>query len=429
MPLEINVNKIGGALPAQPAAKSSAPIWLDRAADELGQASVSRNVVNVARRGLQLANQASSPDTNRQLAVTHFETFSDVLQVLGIVSSIRTLFVESKRTFSKDPEKAASEKKVRNLTVASNVFGVALGTLSGVKLLSRFGAVNLSEIAKSMGNFQVVSGGFAVFPLGSFISVLEIAQAGLDIAVAVEKIKNINTSNSRAGGKTHFWSGPLTTKSIENRITHLKKAKMKDLEEDAKEFASQAKQLVKKVQKIEQTQKQLRIALNSKKRLKFLQAHKLRTLEKKKRKLIKSQHAKCEEVEKRKAAYEKLEKKVTEWGKIKQAIEGGALSEKVRNQIEQFQAKKIEKWNVKKENLKLEKKKTGLTIAHRTVVIIALIASIVISATGIGFIPILITMTSIALFITLSGLGLRLYQKYKTGKPVTAVQMPKLELA
>lgn len=423
MPLDINVAKMGGIPPTKLTVKSNAPVWLDRAADELTTSSVPGSLVNVARRTFQLTNLATSQDANRQMAVTQLETFGSIIGFLGIISSIRTLVTESKKTFSNYSKEAAYVKKVRNLTMASNVFGVIVGSLNIVTLLNKFGAISLGAIAKSMGNFPVVAGGFALFPLGSLVSLLVIVRTSLDIAASALKIKHIHTSISRAQLKIRSWSHSLTTESIENRITRIKALKMKNLEEEAKELTIEAKQLIIKVKKIECDQKQLNEKLNSNKISKFLKTYKIKNLENKKLKLVKTQQAKCEEIENIKVAYEKLEKKVTQWGKIKYAIEGGALTKKGQNQIEQLSAKKIEKWNVKKENLKLEKKKTGLTIAHRTALIISLIAVLVINAIGIALIPVLITTTSIALCVALSGLGLLLYRKYKTGKPVPVVDM------
>jgi hypothetical protein len=435
MPLRIEVNKVNFESVAKKGGKpSSTPVWLDRASEELGQTSTVRSVTNTARRGLQITNYTSAANANTRLAVTHLETFSDIIQLMNILPSIRTIVTESKRkTFSRDPVEAAYEKRIRNLTIASSVLGIGVGTLVPLKMVNRFGALKFSEIAQSMGNFPVSSGGFAAFPFSSFFSVLELAEASVQIALAAENIKHLNKKVSKAKGKIHTWSGPLTSEWITKRITHLKSDKLKDIEETAKEQASQAEKLAEKVKVVGMKAAKLRKEIaksESKNPLKKLAIfHKklqLKRLEKKQVRLIKRQHAECEGVEKNIAAYAKVEKKVEHWGKIQQAIDSGELTEPITNQLQKFQNQKMEKWKVKKENMRIEKTKHGLVISHRTIVIISLIASIILAATGVGIIPLLITTASLSLFLALYGLGINLYKKYKKGKPVEGVQMPQL---
>ncbi len=81
--------------------------------------------------------------------------------------------------------------------------------------------------------------------------------------------------------------------------------------------------------------------------------------------------------------------------------------------VNQMIASKTDKWKAIRKNCNLDNLKDGIGIAISVVATIGLIAAIVLTFTGVGTIPVLLTMTSLWLLVSLAGLGNTLLSKYK----------------
>lgn len=367
---------------------------MHHAADEAQDVGTITSITKAARGAIQLFDKAGPSFSSASHVIAAFSYFADVVKTLGIVKYVKELV----ELAHEKPTKPDAER-LRNLKIASSVYGVAVGSMTGLKILDVFGAFKLANITKSLGRIPVIGQAAPFLPFASVLSMVEITKSSLDIAISAYKIEALNRKIDGVKQKLHTWknwnlvsNGTIDAPSIQgfaDQKIHRLQAKIDamtpDLIED--EFAASegelANALITQFQSASPSKQEIFRA-----------------------------YANYEIWHTAKEKIERLRNKQISWrGVIVKATEG--LNEDELHAIQAFKNAKIQKWEFKKVLLGWDKVKEGASIFLNSIAIVAMVASIVLTALGIVILPVLITMTSIFLFITLLGFGLQLFKKYQ----------------
>lgn len=433
MPLTIQNTRVHTPQGFEPSPKGQST--LQALYNETTDTSTVGGVLKTARGTMQLVEKVASPVSAMSNAIKGISFAADTFKILESVSHIKTLTDQSKREISKDPIKAKAEKKDRNLQIASASMGLAISTMTGMKLLDSVGAINLAKITEAMGRVPVIGQAARFVPFASVLAGFEIAKASLSIAISAEKLKQNKAQLKHVEDKQNLWSGKITKDFATGKIERIE-AKMQKFKENAENLKKKAEESEKEVENHKKAYTAIhkeKFAAQKEAKLSKSRAFKKRVsdLEKEGNKLIKKinkaascQNEFCDQLKESIDGYDKLEKKRDAWESIKARLSQEDLTEAEKSELDQLCAEKVAKWDIKKINLKSDRVKESLGIALNTLFIIYSIASIILAATGIGLLPVMIAMASVCLVVSASSISLSLYKKYKKNKPTHSVEIP-----
>ncbi|KAF3361436.1 hypothetical protein PHSC3_002067 [Chlamydiales bacterium STE3] len=356
-----------------------------------------------------------------------FKGFSEFFKVLGVFKSTHDVL---------------TAKSVAKL--ASSVLGLTSGVLSIVKLMDTFKWINLGKVSAAIGKIPIF-GAVSVIPLGTFISWIEGTKAAVDIGIAVGTLINLAKKIDHMNEKRNFWATPLDTDKCAVRIHKYKeegeklKVSIKKLEEkqDSSNYKV-SKWRKKKIAAIARNEaklsKQNKIQRCFTKTLSL--PHKIvpNKVDRKLRKWDKIDKDLLATLNKKKAEYKQVVTKELSWKKIEKRLNLTPTKKALAKfagdikQVETLQTQKLEKWNFKKSNARLEQLKQGMSIVLNGAVIALVAGSTVLFFVGLfgtplgaGVLPIL--LPSLGLAIAGIGLGMHFFKRYK-GKEIKKVETP-----
>jgi hypothetical protein len=364
--------------------------------------------------------------------ITQTNLINNSFKFLGVFNGIKTL-IKNDDEIKKDTQ--TFTKKDTILKVASGTLGITIAAVGGFQILDTLKVIDLASVAISMGTFSI-TGSNLLLSFGSILSLFGIMKAGITLGVSAYKLRKINLKISDIEQKKMLWGSPILT---EERATY----HIKQIRHHQAKTEIEANQIAKLIKKNSKKFKKYKTAYSQKEHLLKLKKIKLQNknvilqtigkisskiaLIKAKRKLhqmAKIYYARCDRFDGKKEAYQILKQKEERWKRIRTIIK--APSEVQSQALTTFSNQKLAKWEIKRANLNLDKLKTGLKIGVNIILIIALIASIVLTATGVGAIPVLIGTASLFLFVSLSSMGLRWFKKCKKPAKHQPVPVPEL---
>lgn len=410
-------------------------------AAEASDPSTLSNGAKAARSIIQIRN-AVSPWTPAQPSVKGLSFAVDFFKAMGFVTWPKDLTVALATEIKGDPKEQKRKTVERDLRVASAAMKGFVGGLTCLKIADSVGAVKLSQISQSLGKLPVIGAAALAFPFGSFTNVLDITKGALDIAIAATKIKGFNRQQQKTREKNKLWeNAPVTQKFAAERVEHIK-AKIQSTTrkvDTLKTTLAAPKEAVKKAKRSFRAEelkfieaKEKRKKLNPFTRFcKLCEWHKLKKSVNKARHRLEKTQTELASTEGKVKAEEKkigdLQKKVEGWTKVAEVIGQVNLSNDAKADLTSFQEAKARKWNVKTINLGWSKAKEGLTIGFQSVVIVALLGMIILTALNVlSILAISLTVSSVFLFISAYALGLSLFKKYHQPKAPKPVALPQL---
>lgn len=365
--------------------------------------------------------------------VANCNIFNDVVKVFSFAKGVDDILtnVDKKNTKGIDLHQ-------RNLGIASGFFQLIISGMAGAKLLNTFQLISLAKVAEALGTTTVLP--FSVVGNG-----VEIIKNVIDITNKSLKVHKTNARRTELRKKHKNFKANRTddTKDIANSAkigafldskiagANLKNnAAIQKLTAQTDLIQAQADAQAAD-DKYQDTLKKL-AALNNPGVTKFHKAAKSISLNV--TKLVrqaalfeaKAVHDQViDDYTKTKAKLDGRAVKLDAWTNVKDVFDAndngngshikrdtqGVLDD--TDLLNQMIAVKTDRWKTIRKNCNLDNLKDGIGIAISVVATIGLIAAIVLTFTGIGTIPVLLTMTSLWLLISLAGLGSSLLAKYK----------------
>lgn len=365
-------------------------------------------------------------DASAKNLVNACNTFGDIVKVASFPKGVDDILSNAAKQ-----DETGINLHQRNLGIASGFFQTIISGMAGVKLLNTFQAISIADISLALGTTTVLP--FSVVTNG-----VEIVKNVVDITSKSLNIHETNIQDNKAKAKMKNFR---TDKKTDNaKIKAFLEAHIQEME------AKQAKAIEKLNN---QTDLQAKAAAAAKAtdncqadidegiELDKPETNKIRktlgkiclffkeishksTLFAATDAYMKAYDAHIETTRKFDARVIKLDDWKALQKHFKDHHEKLVLdsNNKIDNTdpLNQLIAAKSTRWAAIRKNCGLANTKDGIGIAISVVATIGLIATIVLTFTGVGTIPVLLTMTSLWLILALAGLGSTLYSKYK--KPV-----------
>lgn len=402
--------------------KSPALSTLDTVLDQFSEAGGTSKVLKVGRGAMLLAAKVpGSLPLNSEL-VNSISFLGDTFEFLDIIKSTKefisppeALNVKPKNP-TKNPEaedaRIKRDKTLRVLHRVAKGMGIVTAGMTGLKLLDRFGAFRLADITTKLGTIPVI--GPAVPSFGTVLNSLQVAKAGVEIAISSIKLVGLEAQATRAEEKQRFWhytdendnfvpanANLLTEKKqrIQEKMKCLHDAFFESNLQNEYEVAFESYKNAKKTweEKTLVNYKSVEEAWSKgetdENKLALSKAAK--TLDKvtTKMKDFKTRH---EDLSKKASALHELKKSKHDTDE--------KIEQKDKLQ-ETYWTAKLNKWTVKAKHITLDKIKEGMSIATHIVLVIALIASIVIAAVGLQLLVVAISLAALFLLYSASSLA------------------------
>lgn len=320
--------------------------------------------------------------------------------------------------------KDINDKPHNKLKTASAVFGLFIATMTGAKILDTLEVIKLAYITKSMGNVATFGSGTQILTFNTVLNVFDMTQCAIEIASAAKKIQKLKKDILHTDEKKQAWKQELTAEKARERIRHMAK-KRADIKGKAKELAEKANKSGERVLVLEKAYEEKKRNIQKMNPVKrFFHKVTLHKPAKKLRSMRLLHNTYCDSFEAEKAKFEKLGVKDKRWKTIETRLTQNNLSSAEKQNLKEFCEDKAAKWDIKKIELSKDKSTSGVGIAISTVVIIALIASTILTLTGVGALAGTITLASVFLLISCTSLGLHLYNKHRKKKTASPVEVP-----
>lgn len=313
------------------------------------------------------------------------------------------------------------------LKAAAATIGVATGLLSIFKFCTTQKDILkvLSQVSSSLGGTSVVGEAlYSTLFLNHIASALGLLQSVITITVDCICIYERSKKIDRTRQKITQWQQPLDEAEVQSkvgRITYKYSILANDTESAAIEFTNTCQKANAAIQKY-QEQKDVFKQSTGLKKLSTWTVLKSRERTAKKR-VVKNQKQadklnSC--LDKQIQAFNKL----GAWKKIHAKWDN--LNDEDQQILAATQQNKTAKWVQKKKNLKVEQIKAGFGLSLKIIGLIVTIAALILSATGVGIVPVLITMTTISLVLALTSFGFTLFKRHTSPRKVRAVPPPRL---
>ena len=374
--------------------------------------------------------EASEPAKN---FVSNCNVFGDTVKVLSFAKGVDDIMQNAAKGDVK-----GLDLHQKNLGIASGFFQMVISGMAGFKLLDTFKVLSLSKISEALGTT-------AVLPFSVVTNGFEIIKNVIDITNKSIKIHKTNQEDAKVKDKQNRFKitkDKTEDKANSEKIGEFLKQHIKDMKAKQKAGPDILKEKEKTLDSAKQrAEAALKAYSETKNKRKVNKAspEKVASLIKKLPLFIEKQKNKAELFEATAAcdkAYQGLENakskldgrvtKISAWKNVKNQFKKNVSESKEgigikRNGdeldssdlVNQMVAEKTSRWNAKRDNFSFSNLKDGLAIALSVVATIGLIATIVLTFTGVGTIPVLLTMTTLWLILALAGLGTTLLDKYK----------------
>lgn len=367
-------------------------------ASELGDEGAITKVVKLIKNTLDMLKNISSLPLDRD-GIGHFKTATDMVKALGMFTSIKSLVDAIGQKPSPESKHPRLDTHLRSLKIAASVVGIADGATGVANLLHTFKVIDLAKITIKLGNMPILGNATAALTAGSIFNVLAIAKAGLDIGMSSIRLHILRKAESRIQSKTSYWKDPeLSTDFAKKRIEHFKQKQ--------NDFADTSARLE---EMLDLSDNAVKVTEASWK------ASSDKTAKKAWKESVKSHNKLMDRYEFIQEKQKALSAKIDKWAETKF----------LPQDVEKYKDGKLKKWNVKLQNVNLNKLKEGLGIALNTLVIITLIAAIILTTIGLGGIPaIAISLTAVVLTLTAAGIAHGLFKKYAKERTVPQVELP-----
>jgi hypothetical protein len=330
----------------------------------------------------------------------------------------------------------------RNLGIASGFFQLVISGMAGFKLLDTFKVLSLSNISSVLGTtavlpFSVVSSGVEIIK-----NVVDITNKSLKIHKTngqidkvkekqenfkVEKESTNDVANSEKIGAfltKHIEDMKIKQEAAPDQIA-TKKDELKAAKKTAKEALLAYQETSKNRKKNKASPEKIAKFINSISLFREKRANKAA--------LFEATAAYDKAYKGLEDADKKLKGRVTKiqaWGNVQNQFNTNVKTNKdlgienvgiKRNGkeldgsdlVNQMISEKASRWDAIRDNCNFSNFKDGFGIALSVVATIGLIATIILTFTGVGTIPVLLTMTTLWLILALAGLGSTLLDKYK----------------
>lgn len=380
--------------------------------------------------------EASIPASN---FVANCNIFGDIVKVFNITKGVDDIVTNADKK-----NLTGIDLHQRNLSIASGFFQTIISGMGGVKLLNTFQLISLAEISTALGTTVVL-------PFSVAASGVEIVKNVVDISNKSLKIHKTNARRSALRTKFKNFRVTKATKDVANST---KIAKFLDDHIKAIELnqAAAAKKLEDQLElpavqaNVQKASDEYQKTLDDIAALKLPGVSKVQKLAgfglhfkkwRKETSLFEAKEAHDKVVEDYEKTRQKLAGRVVKlqaWTNVKHQFEAnkangitikrtntGVLDD--TDLVNQMISAKEKRWDTMRKNCNTDNLKDGVSIAISIVATIGLIATIVLTFTGIGTIPVLLTMTSLWLLVSIAGLGNTLLAKYKRPLVVPATNM------
>lgn len=435
MTLNIEIKQVSFPEEFKPKTSKPKKSKIDRGLNILAEATGNSNILKIAKTGIEIAATIGHPIKNSDELLSHHRAIENISGFLDLFTQIKDLSNQIRCKLPKDPQKARTEKRDRNWAIARAVFGIAIAIMKGMKLVDTYGISYLEKISERMGGTPAGT----IFSFGNALTALMAIKLAIGVALSIRKIRAGNQKRSRAIKKQQFWKNPLTDEKIAERQKTLAdkkeslRASLQDLAKNSDALGTEIEKLSKKfeskkIKRSEKSEKLKHLSPLSKKieQIKLFFKHLKPSKTKRLLKEAIEKHSSSQmlfEVGKR--TYIELEAKETSWGQLKDAISTG-VSKNNQEMIQAFQVEKSRKWQVKQIHLRQEKIEEGCSIALTIIFAITLIASAILSASGIGLMAASLTLSSVFLLYYASSLGFNVFKKMRKTGSSKKVPMPTL---
>lgn len=381
---------------------------------ELTEIKTFKSFVKIAGRSVDVAKNIPEMKNNAALSEAN-KCLSFLSSVLSIHTGILSVgdFIKGAK---KRSQLKGVEKVINDLEMVTNLCGMASGVTSSMKVVDTLHS--WANSSATMGKTVLTSS----TPFTQGTSLIQIIQVTIQIGIGILKLYNLEKKVDKVKDKVTFWQGDIDDIFIKNRIKHI---------EDKQEalilkIAAAEEKALKSTEKKDSSAQNLndkKTSLNNKKGIKKAFAwvayknckHSHHSLT-----VRQTKHQQAADLLNQKHADNAT--KIQNWTSIANKLDH--LTDEETNALDQFKRNKQTKWRIKQSNLRLNQWKTSLGLALKTALLITLIASFVLTTTGTGTVPGLLTLATISLFLSVSGLGLDWYIKYRKPRKVHSVKVP-----
>lgn len=444
LPAALNQNYTNATTSSIPGIRAKLAPFSD-AAKEMG---IPNTLIKIAKGVAQyfVTLESSAPAKD---FVANCNTFGDAVKVFSFAKGVDDILLN----VDKKNETGLNLHK-RNLGIASGFFQLIISGMAGVKLLNTFQVLSIAQISEALGTTAVLP--FAVVGNGVEIvkNVIDITNGSIRVHQTNEKrakkTKNCKNFNLKSTTGTQKIGDFLTKHVAEMEAKQLAaEATLTALKDTAATTHAKAEKAADKYQKISDQIEALDRP-DANKVHKFIKESMLGIkLWRREAALFEAKVAHDQVVEDHSKVSAKLTGRITKldaWTKAKNHFD--TVLDKDANDptkillardanddadmtdpLNQLIEDKGIKWKAQRNNFKMDNWKDGLGIAISVVATIGLIAATVLIFTGVGTIPVLLTMTSLWLLISLAGLGSALLKKYHKPVAVPATNFAKYNFA
>jgi hypothetical protein len=306
--------------------------------------------------------------------IGHMNALADTFECLETFGNIKTLIDISKKK-ARNPQ----QKKMLALKSSAAIFSIAYGVISGFKLVNELILQNLSKIALYFGKIPVFG-----LPFTTVLGIFDILRTSIETVISTFKLRKFSKELSYTAKKIKKrWNRPIDAsfaKAKKSRLKHKQVALLKE----AKTLC-RAIELTKKPKDYQRMHTELAVLKNH---------------------------------------YISREEKLAKWENIHQKLKGGTISP---DQLEDFRTEKLQKWKIKKINLKWRIGKEILSFVLACATILFVFTMTVIGFTGIVALPVFILASGIVSHsLGIGYFGKHLLIKYKNDTPYKKVEVPAL---
>lgn len=297
------------------------------------------------------------------------------------------------------------ENSNKPLKVASATLGLTSTVAAGVKIGHTVGAIDLGKANLLIGNIPVI-GTYAArfFPILTLFNIVDIIKAGLDIKLQSDKIRQFNQTDKKIHTKIAKWIE--TGKSEENCKKALaeKKVTIQAKTKKAQEVhEASVKKLTAAAAELANAEKALEAAKDTREKARFFAKIKAFYQH---RKALHQFNTKWTAHTNLSAVASHNQARVDRLASREKGLDEPKIDSKL------YAEKKVEKWQIKQGNNRVNKIKEGLGIALNSVLMVTLVGLSVLGGFALlSILPISLSISSGFLAVSLLGLGIHFLNK------------------
>lgn len=342
------------------------------AAEEAADTGTIGSVSKIARSAIKLGMAVNS--ISKELGngiVSHLSAIIDTFKVLGIFKHVKTIVDNS----SKKEDETKSEKHQRGLKTAQATTGIAVATMTGVKLADNFKLLKIANISKGLGITSLKAPLAAALSFPVVYSVLEIVENTFGMIASSLKMHDVNKKMKAAKDHKEIWNKPLL--DILEVYTLTSKSAHIATKRDAVRLEAETK-LAPKVEetKLNYVSAKRKYREINRRSDSFFKKCSLKIAEGKLKKAASKHTEACKKLDAKEAIYDKMGTKIERWKVIEDKFATNALTEEDTTTLTAMKESKMAKWKTKIKNITWDKVKEGLSLGMSVFLTIFLITTI-----------------------------------------------------